>query len=151
MRERIGRLSVGLLAALALAACTLAEDDRDEAAERLYGRTWIAQEMFGEPAAEGVESTLVVADNGKVSGNTGCNGYFGSVILDEAAMSFGNLGSTRIACPEPAMGQERRLLRALDRTRGYLVQDGDLLLVDGAGVTLIRFREDAEGSGQHAG
>ena len=90
-------------------------------------------------------STLIVADDGKVSGHAGCNGYFGSVIIDTAAMSFGNLGSTKIACPEPAMGQEDRLLRALDGTRGYRLEDASLLLLDGAGSTLVRFRDASEG------
>ena len=50
-----------------------------------------------------------------------------------------------------ALGRILQVERALDRTRGYLVQDGDLLLLDGAGITLVRFRDDADGSGQPAG
>jgi putative lipoprotein len=124
-----------------VAACSLVEEENDEAAAPLYGRTWLAAEIAGRPAVPEVESTLQVAADGKVSGNAGCNGYFGSVIVDGQAMSFGNLGATKIACPEPAMGQEQRLLGALDGTRGYRLQDGELLLLDGAGVTLVRFRE----------
>ena len=55
-------------------------------------------------------------------------------------MSFGNLGATRKACPEPAMSQEDRLLRALDSTRGYRLLNGSLVLLDGAGAALVRFR-----------
>lgn len=124
-----------------VAACSLVDEESDEAAARLYGRTWLAEEIAGRPVAPEVESTLQVAEDGKVSGNAGCNGYFGSVIIDGEAMSFGNLGATKIACPEPAMGQENRLLGALDGTRGYRLQGGQLLLLDGAGETLVRFRE----------
>lgn len=126
--------------AVSLSACSLVEDETDVQAERLYGHPWIAEEVGGQPVAAGVESSLFVEPDGKVSGNGGCNGYFGSVIIDGEAMSFGNLGATRKACPEPAMSQEERLLRALDATRGYRLQDGSLLLLDGAGAALARFR-----------
>jgi heat shock protein HslJ len=140
LKRFIGLLTVLPLFAVGLAACAVAIDDSDERAEQVYGRTWIAVEVAGQPVAPGVESNLVVAPDGKVSGNTGCNGYFGSVIIAGQAMSFGNLGATKIACPEPAMGQEKRLLRALDGTRGYLVENDSLLLLDGAGAALVRFR-----------
>ena len=128
--------------ALGLAACALAEEDTDEQAARVYGHTWIAEEVAGLPVAAGVEPSLTVEPDGKVSGNGGCNGYFGSVIIDGEAMSFGNIGATRMACPDPAMSQEDRLLRALDSTLGYRLQDGNLVLLDGAGAALVRFRGD---------
>ncbi|WP_193370989.1 META domain-containing protein [Pelagibius marinus] len=140
MNLRAWNLSLLPLAAAGLAACALGPVDTNEAAEPLFDRTWVAEEMKGLPAAPQVQSSLQVAADGKVSGHTGCNGYFGSVIIDGQAMSFGNLGSTRIACPEPVMVQEDRLLSALDGTRGYRLQDDNLLLLDGAGDTLARFR-----------
>ena len=141
MIKSVRIVSILSVLAVTLTACAVATDEGDEAAERLYGLSWIAEEVSGQRVASGVESTLLVAADGKVSGNAGCNGYFGSVIIDGQAMSFGNLGSTKIACPEPAMSQETRLLGALDSTRGYRLQNGVLLLLDGAGTTLVRFRE----------
>lgn len=122
-------------------ACSLAEDVTDEGSRQLVGRTWVAEELSGKPTAEGVTSTLVVSEDGRVSGQAGCNGYFGSVIIDGAGMSFGNLGATRKACPEPMMAQETSLLAALDNTRGYRLEEGDLLLLSGAGDVLARFVE----------
>lgn len=141
MFKCVRTFSVLTVLAAAVAACSLVTEEGDEAAERLYDITWVAEEVSGQPVAPGVESNLLVAADGKVSGNAGCNGYFGSVIIDGQAMSFGNLGSTKIACPEPAMSQEDRLLGALDSTRGYRLQNGNLLLLDGAGGTLVRFRQ----------
>ncbi len=132
-----------VLMASALAACTLASDKPDKQAERLYGYTWIVEEVGGWPVAGGVEPKLVVNPDGKVSGHAGCNGFFGSVIIDGEAISFGNLGATRMACPEPAMSQEDNLLRALDSTRGYRLLDGSLVLLDGDGDALVRFRNDS--------
>ena len=124
-----------------LAGCSLADDITDRKAERLYGHTWVAEEVDGQPVADGIEPSLIVAADGKVSGNAGCNGYFGSVIVDGEAISFGNLGATQKACPEPAMSQEHRLLKALDSTRGYRLVNGALVLLDGAGAPLARFHE----------
>lgn len=131
-----------MAAAIGLGACTLTEDVPDKQAELVYGRTWIAEEMGGQPVPGDLEPSLVLAPDGKVTGNAGCNGYFGSVIIAGEAMSFGNLGSTRKACAEPAMVQESKLLNALDSTRGYRLQDGELVLLDGAGSPLVRFRDE---------
>ena len=139
--------SVGILCAAGivsgLAGCSLADNIHDKKAERLYGHTWVADEVAGQPVADGTEPSLIVAADGKVSGDAGCNGYFGSVIVDGEAISFGNLGATQKTCPEPAMSQEHRLLQALDSTRGYRLVGGDLVLLDGAGVPLARFHEKA--------
>jgi putative lipoprotein len=124
-----------------LSACSLAEDVTDEGSKQLIGRTWVAEELSGRPTADGITSTLVVSEDGRVSGQAGCNGYFGSVIIDGAGMSFGNLGATRKACPEPMMVQEGSLLAALDNTRGYRLEAGDLLLLGGTGDVLARFVE----------
>jgi len=139
--RRFATFGLWTLCASVLAACSLAEDVTDEGSKRLVGRTWVAEEVSGEPSAEGVTSTMVVSDDGRVSGNAGCNGYFGSVIIDGAGMSFGNLGATKMACPDPMMTQESRLLAALDNTRGYRLENGSLFLLGGAGDVLVRFVE----------
>lgn len=146
MIRRVGTLTCLAAIVLGLAACSLTDDVTDKQAERVYGRTWIAEEVAGQPVSAEVEASLLVAADGKVSGHAGCNGFFGSVIIAGEAMSFGNLGSTRMACPEPAMSQEGRLLDALDSTRGYSLQDGTLVLLDGAGAALVRFRDDEAGA-----
>lgn len=143
--NRLARsLSTAAAVVLGLAACSLVNDVTDELAERLYGRTWIAEEVGGQPVPGGLEPSLLVEPDGKVTGHAGCNGYFGSVIVAGEAMSFGNLGATRKACAEPAMSQEDRLLDALDSTRGYRLQDGNLVLLDGSGAPLVRFRDESE-------
>lgn len=140
MRLRACKLVLLLLAGAGPSACALGPEETGGAEAPLYERTWVAEEVRGLPVSPEVTSSLQVAADGKVSGNAGCNGYFGSVIIDGAAMSFGNLGSTKIACPEPAMSQENRLLGALDGTRGYRLRGDSLWLLDGAGDTLVRFR-----------
>lgn len=139
MGRTIGKSFAVVTVVAGLGACSLTMEERDEMAEQVYDRNWVVSQIEGVPVAPGVTSTLTIAGDGKVSGNAGCNGYFGSVIVDDSAMSFGNLGSTRRACPEPAMGQEDRMLRALDSTRGYRLEQRDLVLLDGAGNMVLRF------------
>ena len=127
----------GVVAVL-LGACSLAVDERDEMAEQIYGKTWIASHIEGAPVVPGITSDLLIAADGKVSGNAGCNDYFGSAIVDDDAMAFGNLGTTKKACPGATMGQEDRMLRALDSTRGYRLDREDLLLLDAGGNTVLR-------------
>jgi heat shock protein HslJ len=143
LKSTLSLLTAVTLAALGLAACALTPEEADEQAERVYGQTWIAEEVAGRPIASGVEPSLVFNPDGKVTGNAGCNGYFGSVIIDGEAMSFGNLGATRKLCPEPTMTQEGNLLQALDSTRGYRLEQDGLELLDGAGATLVRFRTES--------
>ncbi len=142
MNSTVNILTAVALAMFGLAACALAPEEADGQAQRVYGQTWIAEEVGGRPVANGVEPSLVFNPDGKVTGNAGCNGYFGSVIIDGEAMSFGNLGATRKLCPEPAMTQEGLLLQALDSTRGYRLEKDGLELLDGAGATLVRFRTE---------
>lgn len=143
MKSTVNILAAVALTALGLTACALTPEETDEQAERVYGQKWIAEEVGGRPVPSGVEPSLVFNPDGKVTGHAGCNGYFGSVIIDGEAMSFGNLGATQKLCPEPAMTQEGLLLQALDSTRGYRVEDNGLELLDGAGATLVRFRGEA--------
>jgi len=51
--------------------------------------------------------------DGQVSGHGGCNRFFGTYELANGALQIGALGSTRMACAEPAMSFELAFLEAL--------------------------------------
>ncbi len=76
-----------------------------------------------------------------VSGNSGVNQYFGSITLDTATgkLTFGPLGTTRMAGPEGMMLQEQKYLAALANVTGYKITDGVLSLTDKDGKTLLTF------------
>src|SRR3546814_12293588 len=74
------RLSTAAAVVLGLAACSLVNDVTDALAERLYGRTWIAEEVGGRPVPGGLEPSLMVAPDGQVTGHAGRKRYFGLVI-----------------------------------------------------------------------
>ncbi len=81
----------------------------------LEGVEWVLTTFDrSEPAPAEPEVTLVFSD-GKVGGSSGCNRYFAGVV-DGALpgdVDLGQIGGTRMACPDQAMRLEDRYLAAL--------------------------------------
>jgi uncharacterized lipoprotein YbaY len=99
------------------------------APNELEGTRWVAESITGEPPAEGVTSTIAFATDGKVSGNAGCNDYFGSYAVEGDSIAFGHMGATQKMCVDEAnMVQEGRFLAALGQAERFSVQDGKLLI-----------------------
>jgi heat shock protein HslJ/uncharacterized protein YecT (DUF1311 family) len=105
----------------------------------LAGTAWRVVAIEGEPTDSEIEMTLEVGDDGAISGVGGCNRYFGAAEIDAAGgITFGGIGATRMACPEPMMAQETRYFGALERvTRFALTTDG-LELLGPADEVLVR-------------
>ena len=83
--------------------------------------------------------SLQLADDGKLSGNAGCNNYFGSYTLSGSTISIGTLGTTVMFCDEPGvMDLETTYLALLPRMTLYQVSGNELTLSDGTGkITVI--------------
>ena len=79
------------------------------------------------------------AVDGSVKGHGGCNGFFGSFEQTETGLALGPLGATRMACPEPIMGQETRFLEMLQVARQFESNGGRLRLQDDEGNVLAEF------------
>jgi heat shock protein HslJ len=94
----------------------------------LEGTSWIAESVAGQPVAEGVASTLIFEAEDRVTGNGGCNGFFGSWGTDGDGIAFGHMGATRMMCPEPQMGQEDAFMEALTMAERFEMVDGKLLI-----------------------
>lgn len=69
--------------------------------------------------------TITLGADGKVTGTTDCNRFFGNYTLQENQLSFGPLASTKMFCEG---SQETPFLEALSRVRSYLLVDGQLVL-----------------------
>lgn len=127
-----------LLAALS-AGCagTPAADGPPE----LAGTSWVAEDIDGRGVMDRLQSTISFESSLRIAGNAGCNRYFGNYTLAGPELELGPLGSTMMACPEAVMDQERRFLRALEKTRVVrLDPETDLLYFsDEAGRDVLRF------------
>jgi putative lipoprotein len=102
--------------------------------ESIKGTIWQLSSIDGQDAAAGVTSTLTFNDDGNVSGNGGCNSFGGKATVDGSKLKFGDLFSTMMACEEAKMKQEAAFLAALEKTASYRIENGTLILLDGAGV-----------------
>ena len=97
---------------------------------------WKLLEIDGNPVTtpEGMREAHMVlaADETRVSGHAGCNGFFGSYEVSGERLEFSALGATMMACPE-GMETEQAFLRALEQTTRYAV----------SGAILTLFSDDA--------
>lgn len=131
--------SIGWIAGVALLAGCASAGPGDGTGMTPEGREWRLLEMNGEPARATPPTLRLDAAEKRVSGNTGCNSYFGSYELSGDSLSFGALASTRRACLDPAANtQEGAYLGALNRTRTWRL-DGGALVLSGEEGELARF------------
>jgi heat shock protein HslJ len=77
----------------------------------------------------------------RVSGSSGCNRLMGSFEHQGAALKFGPLAGTRMACLEPALAsQEQQIFTQLQRVRSYRIHGDDLALLDATGQVLLKLQ-----------
>jgi heat shock protein HslJ len=96
---------------------------------------WGIAAIDGEAIAPAEAYGLQFAD-GRLSGQAGCNRFSGAYAETPATLTPGPLMSTRMACPEPRMTHERKMLRLLGGGAVRLsYPDGDTMLLTGNGVT----------------
>lgn len=79
-------------------------------------------------------------EEGKVSGNGGCNQYFGQLTIDNAGQSFSvkNIGATRMQCNNSST--ENQYFNLLEKVDKFEVKDQTLELYKG-GVLLLKFKK----------
>jgi heat shock protein HslJ len=128
-RPRTAAIALAILTAGA--GCTTADAP---AVPQLAGTSWRAETIMGRPVIDGSASTITFEADGRVHGRGGCNRYFGSSTIDGARLALGQLGSTRMACPEALMDQETRFFQALQGAERWTIDADGLLLIYSAGA-----------------
>lgn len=109
----------------------------------LLGTYWKLVEIMGKPVLhpEGrmPANMLLSAEGKRASGNSGCNSFFSTYTLDEAAghIRFEQAGSTMMACPD--MSVEDAFHKALVQVENYSLSGGSLSLNSERMVSLLRF------------
>ena len=130
-------IALGCALAMLFAACSSDTADTtvpDTAAAdpgSLAGTRWVATGMFlgaaPAPLVPDGEPTLDFnADGRTFGGSTGCNSFGGVDVRDGGAISFGEMNMTEMACEEPLMRQETRVLDILGQATLYTLEDGVL-------------------------
>ena len=102
---------------------------------------WKLMSLAGEQVTVGEgqrePSILLRRDNQWVSGYSGCNVLKGNYQQDEQQLSFEQMATTMMACPD--METERTFLDALNATASWKVQGERLELFDASGRRLATF------------
>lgn len=131
---------VGLIATVIVVRVPGTDDPEaiaDMASDSLSG-TWQLTELRGATLDAG--PLLILAEDGRVHGDTGCNGFAGDYEAGEGRIEFGPLAMTRRACIDPqANAREASYTAALEAAGRYTTGDGRLTLRDGAGAAVADF------------
>lgn len=81
---------------------------------------------------------LIFDTSDHAGGNTGCNNLGGSYTQVGDSLRFGAMITTKMACEESVMQLETAFLGALEATRSFVRQSGELRLLAADGRVLAR-------------
>ena len=135
----LGALVIGA-ALLATASCkTTGEDGLEKAAAkvRLVGPIWTCVQLGGKKIEIDPEPTVLFGADGRVSGSSGVNRYFGKFLRSEnSKLSFSEVSSTRRAGSPEQMAVEVEFLKGLEGTTGFQVTGQGIQLLTGDKVVM---------------
>ncbi len=109
----------------------------------LTGKNWKLIMLNGDSVkSETKQPFMILYTEGKrVSGNTGCNNFFGTYELsNQNGIKFSTLGMTKMACVGD--NPEKEYTDALEKASNYSLTATELILKDENGNTLAKFEED---------
>lgn len=115
---------------------------RSKADASLVNTYWRIVQMQGEAmtvVAGRREPHIVLkqtAEGSSYAATVGCNQLVGKFEFSDATLSFQGAASTRMACPPPLAGMERRLQEMLEQARRWQRKGNTLMLEDQQGKTL---------------
>ncbi|MCC5975657.1 MAG: META domain-containing protein [Rubellimicrobium sp.] len=102
-------------------------------ADLLAGSEWQVTMIGADPVPADAEVTMLFEAEGRVSGSSGCNRFFGGFALTGEGLGFDpNMAGTMMACEDATMELERAFLESLPLVTGFDIgTDGGLLLLSG--------------------
>ncbi len=102
------------------------------------------------PVVSGSKITLNFNTDGSIDGSGGINHYFGSYTQNGLLITFGTVGCTEMAGPEPLMDQESAYFRLLDSVRSSRTVGSTLELQEASGRVVLTFQSDNNGGNIHS-
>jgi heat shock protein HslJ len=103
----------------------------------LAGTRWVITSIDGK-APSGPALTADFSNDGRVSGDSGCNSYSGPFIQDGRKVQFGELLSTRRACVDDLrQRQENQLLKILQGSTTLELRRGRLTVRGEEGTVVL--------------
>jgi heat shock protein HslJ len=101
-------------------------------------------DMLNNNAIQDAITLTFDAANNKISGNSGCNSYFGNYTITDSQISFKGMVSTKMACPPEKMKLEQEFLTAISTVESYIIKNNKLSLLNNNGdvVIISEIKED---------
>lgn len=95
----------------------------------LTGGAWVVEDLNGGGVIDRALTSLLFDEDGRVSGNGGCNQYSAAYELTGEGVRIGPIGATKKACVPALMSQEMLFFDILTKvTRFDITDDGALML-----------------------
>lgn len=114
-----------------------AEGSSNTAATSLFGRRWMLTEIQGSTVRTGEPYIEFDREQGRLSGNGGCNRFSGVYEITGATMRLSRIISTKRACLDDEANRiETTFLQLLETTTRFEIQAGTLRLYAGERPTL---------------
>jgi heat shock protein HslJ len=139
------RFAVGVAAAtllLVMATGSVATAATGGTGGTLDGPTWVLKSYATAGVMTDVPSAVyasAVFKGGAVNGSAGCNVFNGSYTASGAALTFGPLATTMMACPSPQDTVEAAYLAALGKSATYTATADTLTIYDAAGLEILLY------------
>jgi heat shock protein HslJ len=125
--------------ALALSACGPAAEaslTRSAWPASLAGTAWTAIRVGDQATVAGSQPTAAFTAD-KVQGTTSCNNYFGNYEYARGAIKFTMMGSTAMACLDPAIeATEQRFNAAMEGASSVSIDPAGRMIFDGSGGSI---------------
>ena len=125
---------IGLLC-LFLAGCQLAKSVSDNTTQdtknALLDKYWRLVELNGKSVEKSEldrqEAHIILKkEENRITGNAGCNSFFGAYTWTAQGVTFSGMGATRMACPN--MEIEDQLLKGLNEIDSYSISQDHKIL-----------------------
>ncbi|MBN7763587.1 META domain-containing protein [Nitratireductor aquibiodomus] len=108
--------------------------------DKITGTEWVVEDIDGGGIIDSSNVTVTFGEDGRVAGNASCNRYTAGWEEDNGRLTISQAASTRMACAEALMNQEKKFLEILaDVTFFTMTPEGALVLQTVDGRTLKAF------------
>ena len=108
--------------------------------------SWVLEELNGEalpalPEGAGRTPGIQFGEDGQFSATAGCNMMNGTAEISGASITFPEpMATTMMACPPPLDELEQSMTAGLGEAAELRLEDGRMLLLNGAGAVVMGFR-----------
>lgn len=140
----LARLLLFIVTVAAVSSCCSCRNPAKRSAAPITGGEWQLVQMDGMSfKAEGDSFTLSLTTENTLTGKGDCNRLMGGYKSDNAngTISFGNVASTRMFCPNQA--NEDKFLKLLGEIDGYTI-DGNMLMLVANGELKLMFERKSK-------